>query len=98
LVAVVAGPVPEISSTPVRSPDALVPDWMKSLLAGGVLVFVCLVVLDGEILRRGVTFCHHFEDTLLLAAVPCFLIDFVVGFGTLLLLMAAVVLIVRTRR
>jgi hypothetical protein len=53
LVAVVAGPVPEISSTPVRSPDALVPDWMKSLLAGGVLVFVCLVVLDGEILRRG---------------------------------------------
>jgi hypothetical protein len=45
-----------------------------------------------------VTFCHHFEDTLLLAAVPCFLIDFVVGFGTLLLLMAAVVLIVRTRR
>jgi hypothetical protein len=71
---------------------------MKSLAAGGVLVVIYLVVLRGEIPRRGVTFCHHFENAPLLSAVPCFLIDFVIGFGTLLLFSIAVALIVRSRR
>lgn len=81
---------------------------VKSLIAGGFLIFLMLVVFRGEIVRRtyygvvsrryGVTYCHNVEGVPALGDIPCYIFDWIVTLVIIAIFFTTVLLVIAIAR
>lgn len=80
---------------------------VKSLIAGGFLIFLMLVVFRGEIIRRsyygvsyryGVSYCHNVEGVPVLGDMPCYLFNWLVTLLIVVIFFTTVLLVIAIAR